>query len=757
MIKLFRTTFFLLSFLTTASVIAQDDLRAAWQVLRFDINATASLPERALNARATLSLRNVGRGPATTVSLRISPGAEIRSATINGASATFRTAEDRGNLQRITLTSPTSISPDATATVVVDYKYNVPENSGLASISPLGSQFLPLAFWYPVPNSPVLARGFDTAPTRITVTSAGGETFVASGRSNGAAFDQPISAQPMFVSGSWDVVDGSGDSAQISAWLLKGSSAEEKKQAEALMRVAAAARSFFSSSLGSAPDVPIRLVAVTRGSGVSEGGTILLDAAAFRRPKPDANTVALVADGVARLWIGSKAAIRGEGAGVVREGLNRYLSNLFIEKEFGQESAEAELLRQRLAHAGIAKRDAPMGFSTPRDDTYFLSVANKGAMIWRLIERDAGRSQLLAVIKRAVDDGTLELSALRNGLYDRTKPEISALFSWALEQPTDMDLLVGLPQQRGSELVSALRNTGSIDAVVNVLATTASGEKVRVTVRVPARNFGEAVFKSSSKILRVEVDPEKFYPQTDYSNDIVPHPQSTNAIAEAVRLYARLDYSKAERLARDLLLTYPLIQELKVLIARSLLAQGRIDQAESEFRRLLEERLPLAATMAWAHVGLAEIAMQKGQTAEAARLYDQAVRIDGEYASTFAARAGRIKAESAANAAPVVDQSARSFITQLDQAIRSGRKAEIDALLLSGELASFSKGIVGAQPELWETRVLRSEQWDANRLALDVALNIKQFEQGQSGTAVFILARVGGGWKLGGIEFFEVR
>jgi len=161
--------------------------------------------------------------------------------------------------------------------------------------------------------------------------------------------------------------------------------------------------------------------------------------------------------------------------------------------------------------------------------------------------------------------------------------------------------------------------------------------------------------------------------------------------------------------------------------------------------------------LAWSNIGLGEIALKRGQGAEAARNFTDAVRADAEYASTLTARADTIRAEAAANVSPAVDESLRRFINQLDGALRSGRQSEIAPLVVSGELAKFVRGAVGTQPEAWQTRVLRSEQLDANRVALDVALNTRQLGAEHSGTAVFILARAGGAWKLNAIEFFEVK
>ena len=93
----------------------------------------------------------------------------------------------------------------------------------------------------------------------------------------------------------------------------------------------------------------------------------------------------------------------------------------------------------------------------------------------------------------------------------------------------------------------------------------------------------------------------------------------------------------------------------------------------------------------------------------------------------------------------------------LDAAIRGGRHAESETMIVPGELGRFVQQVVGTQPEAWASRVLRTEQLDADRVAVDVALNTKQLGVEHSGTAVFILVRTGGALKLDAIELFEVR
>jgi tetratricopeptide (TPR) repeat protein len=768
---LFVISLFLFTLVVTASSAqAQAEASAAWQVQRYDINVSAQPADRALTARAQLAIRNVGRGTSNRITLRINPKAEIKNAFVNDATASFRPSTDtRTNLLRVEISLPAQIAPGNTFNVAVEYRLPVEQNSGLAAISPLGAQFLPqmespLSLWYPTPGNPLSPRGADTAPFRLKVTTGAGETVISSGKSNAGTFEQTLSGQPFFLSGNWDVSEGAtAESRGISAYLPKGASAEERKQAEAIIALAGTARAFYAGMLGAAPDAPVRIVVVTRGAGFNNSGTLLLNAAAFRRAKVDAVTAMQVAETVARLWIGGGVAVRGEGSGVVQEGLGRYLATLFLEKHFGSEMAEAERLRQRTAHAAVARRDAPLALTTPLDASYFNAVGNKGAMVWRLAERTLGRDALMETLRthlqtRAGDGGGMTLASLREALGARGGDSVRNLLQYELDQPTDTDLMVGMPQLRGSEWVVALRNLGGLDVSTSVVAITESGERLKTEVTVPARNFADAIFKTAVKLKRVEIDPEKIYPQFDYGNDFAPRSTSNEEpLTEAARLFSRQDYAKAEALLRGFLMAAPHAEEARVLLARSLLAQNRADQAEKEFRAALELRAPTPATLAWANVGLGEISLQRGQAAQAARHFDEAVRADAEYAATLAARAGRIKAEAAAKTASAPDESARAFLAQLDKSILSGRKAEVEAMLVPGELADFAKGIVGAQPEIWQTQVLRTEQLDAARLAADVSLNVKQLGGEQSGTAVLILARVGGSWKLAGIEFFEVR
>lgn len=759
---------FCLLLLQPSAVSAQqpEEPGAAWQVLRYDVTVNAADPsaaERSLSARVRIEARNVGAGAGRTFTARLNPSATVESAAVGDAPARVsKYSESRTQLQLARLTLPTPVLPGGTLSVSFDYRLPVAENTGLATVSPDGLQFLPLAFWYPTPNSVVSQRGADYAPFRLSVNGlAAGESVVSSGRAAGAnSFEQTLNAQPFVLTGRWETVEGAGEARGVSALLHAGAAADERKQAEALINLAASARAFYAAMLGPAPDTPVRLVGVRRGAGFDMAGTVLLDHAAFRRPKPDSTTALQIADAVARLWVGGAVPVSGEGSGSVREGLTRFLATLFLEKQFGREAADAERMRMALLYAPVARRDAPLALLSPAYETYFNSVVNKGPMVWRLVMNAVGREAFASVLRAQFAPGegkAATLANLRTRLGEAGGERASLLMAALFDQPTDTDLLVGLPQAKAGGWASTLRNTGSFDVEVTVQATTDSGERVTTTARVPAKDFGEAQFKTAAKIVRVEVDPEKLFPQLDYANDSVPAAPGGAEADEQTRIQLTQTPAKAEALARETLRRFPARMETRVLLGRALVEQNRPDDAEREFRAALDAPLLTAETLAWAHIGLGEVALRRNRAAEAAKLFDTAVRIDAVYASTLAARAARLRAEAAANAAPAPDEQIKAAAQRLDAAVQSGRKAEVDALIVPGELARFSKGIVGAVPEIWQTRVLRTEELETGRVAADVSLTVRTLGRDLSGPAVFVFARTPAGWKLSDVQFFEVR
>lgn len=748
----FQTAIFLIILVFTHSIFAQDESRASktWEVQKYDLAVTlpAAETDRFINVKANLDLRNVGGNAASRLTLRISPNAEIAAIRINGAPAEFTKGEEKiggnQNLQRVILRTPAA-APNANLSVAVDYKLKVEENSGLGALSMSGSQLLPLSFWYPTPNSWYFARGGDFAPVRLQVNSVNGQKFIAPGNESANSFDLKLNGQPFFVTGDWDAANENG----VTVYLPKGSDADAQKRAAEIAALASEAKTFTANLLGPAPDAPLRLAAVKRGAGFSSGGVVLIDENVFKRQKLDAQTAMTVAEAAAKIWLGNAVTVRGDGYSVIREGLSRFIATQFIESKYGRDVADLERLRQRTAYAAVAKRDSPLSAVSPLDDYYFTSNANKGAMIWRLLAKKIGADEFFNALRANMKDGSLDLGELR-AAFSAQKDFLDS----ALDQVTDTNLLVGLPQTSAGETKIALRNTGSIDATVSVNAVAANGEKLSAQATIPAKNFGEVTFKTTNKIVRTEVDAEKFYPQTDYFDDVAPRQfDESDLLLSVKKAFDKQDYVLAEKNARAVLQSIPIFDDVRILLGRALLAQGKNADAEKEFQAVFNEKLPTARSLAWANVGLGEIALKAGQNAAAAKYFEAAIRTDAEYGADLIAWQGRNKINTAGS----IDESVKAYFTQFDKTVVSNRKADIDAIVSTGDVVKFASGISG-QTERWQTQILATDKIDANNILVEANLNIKLLNrEPESGMAVYRLTRFGSSWKLSGVEMFEVR
>jgi tetratricopeptide (TPR) repeat protein len=751
----------LISFALILTVTAQDENRASktWEVKKYDIvlNLPQSETDRNMAVKAVLSLKNTSGTPASTLTLRISQNADVSAVKVNDATADFSKREEKisntSSLQRI-IVRLSSFPENSIFSVSVEYKLNVKENSGLSALSPVGSQFLPLSFWYPTPNSWFFARGADYAPFNLTVvtgnstnldvvSSGDGGDPLSSGKTK-RSFDQKLNGQPFFIAGSWDFLNSNG----VAVYLPNGADAEQKKRGGEIAAFAAEAKAFVENLLGKAPDVPISIVGVNRGAGFSGGGTIFVDDSYFNRQKIDSQTAMNVAESVAKIWLGNQTLVDGDGYGVIREGLTRYIATQFLEKKYGKDVADIERLRQRVAYAAVSKRDSPLKIASPLDDYYYVSVSNKGAMLWRLLANKVGQDEFFKALRGQMNDKYTDLNEIR-----ATFPSQKALLDYEIDEVLDMNLLVGLPRVEAGKTKSALRNTGAIDVTVDIVATTSTGEKIKLNQTIPAKGFGEVIFTTASKIIRTEIDAESLYPQTDYTDDVVPRDSDeSDPIINIKRAFDKQDFTAAEKNSRAALQDSPNFDDARIWLARSLLAQNKITEAEREFRTVLDEKLPTARSLAWANVGLGETVLKSGQKSQAAKYFGDSIKADAEYGATLAARFGRAKSD----AVSVIGEDVKAYFSQFDKAAVSGRKADLDALIVIGEVPRFSGGVAGAQ--IWQTKVMFVDKIDANNVIVEVSLNIRLLNRDvETGTAVFQISKIGNSWKLSNVEMFEVR
>lgn len=735
---------------TAVSSYAQNRIPITWEVMKYDISAT--LPQnyytdRDLDLVATVNLKNVSAGAFSRLTLRISDQAAVSSVAVNGASADFSKGEESiggsRKLQRVVVSLP-SMAPGAAFAVKVTYKLKVPTNSGLNSLSSIESQFLPMSFWYPTPNSWFFSGGADFAPVDLRVNGGSGTTVVSSGTNTGDLFVQKLNSQPFFVTGQFEISEING----VTVFMPKGTDEPGKVRAKELAALYSEARTFVSGLNGRTTKYPLRIVAVNRGAGFSESGTVLVDDSVFRRQKLDSQTAMVVAEAAAKVWLGNEVEVQEDGYGVIREGLSRFIATQFIEKKFGKDVADIERLRQRTSYAAIANRDSPLNIVSPLDGYYYTATSNKGAMIWKFLSLNL-KDEFWKRLNARAEDEKLTIGELRDSFA-----EYKDYLDYMIDNSTAMNLMIGVPQFSGNQTKVALRNISEIPAKVDVVGTTGSGQKLVSSVTLSPNGFGEVVFRSADKIVRAEVDADKIYPQTNYSDDVAPRDMDDNdPILFIKKEFDRQRYADAEKNAKIVLRSYPILDDAQTFLGRALLAQDKVTEAARIFQLISEDKLPTPQSLAWSNLGLGEIAVKTGDSNNAIKYFNETLRTDGDYGASLAARIGRSKLNPPISA----DQAIIAFFKEFDAAVIAHNKAKIDTFVGAGEVSRFASGVAG-QAEQWSTQVLRTDSVDSNNLLVETNLNVRLLNrENESGMAVFRLSRIDGAWKLTAVEIFEVR
>ena len=100
-----------------------------------------------------------------------------------------------------------------------------------------------------------------------------------------------------------------------------------------------------------------------------------------------------------------------------------------------------------------------------------------------------------------------------------------------------------------------------------------------------------------------------------------------NPILFIKREFDRQRFSDAEKNALAVLRIYPDLEGAKILLARSLLAQSKMAEAQRIYRSVLDEKLPTARSLAWSNFGLGQIASKAGQNSAAKQFFDKMGRI----------------------------------------------------------------------------------------------------------------------------------
>lgn len=795
-----RTIFGLLFCLLFAATAQAQE----FEIISYDLKAKLDLAAPAVDVEARMQVVNLSAkdlldrillagDDKPRLTFFLNPNAKVASLTINNNTAQFRTSEDtRNNLIRVSTDITSAIASAQQFNIGMTYTLPAVERNPYLRVSIAESFLLPPSFWVPVVHTPFGDHGADTTPYTLTVTPPAGQTVISGGlRKSETTFQQSLADLPWFIIGDFEMISRGGETTPVEVYVQRGQNENGKQQAQRLAVEAEKIVVFYAKHFNYPASVPFRVVSAVgfgatavAGEGISQGressytttGALLIDDMIFRRDVLDVGTIELMASAAARAWIDGRVLVRARGAGMLRDALPIYLTARYLGERSGEAQLEDAFERYHRGYAPLARgSDGALLLLSPLDRNYRTSMYNKGALVWRLFEKQLGRvafdNQIRAMLDRQRVD-ILTLSDWRHPLCTVSRcasvktllaanpsdrKAINDAFAQWIEAVFLPDFAIGQPQKTATGQESTIVNFGSGDFTVDVVMKTSTGEKISQKAAVKAGEFGTLVLPSGVEITSIEADPEKIFPQRDYSNDAWPRREAISDLyGQANTALAKGDTTTAESKTREAIAISPNTPALEAFLGRILLAQKKNDEAAKIFATALKNDLITMQAYAWAHLGLGELAAVGKRHAEAAVHYRLAAYADIDPATTLAARNGMLTAEREAGQIRIPDE-VNNYLKQLDGAILRGLAEAVNPLVELGSLRRFAQSLVVRKPSVWQSEALRAEELDANRIAVDVSLKLKIEGKDYAGRALYVLRRTGGKMLLGEVLMFDVK
>ncbi len=779
-------------------------LAQEFEIKKYDLNARVDAASHTLNVEARLELYNLSArdlldklllagDDKPRLTFFLNPKATASKMQVNGADVPFKSSEDaRNNLVRVSTDITSAIASVREFNVTLSYSISAVDRGQHLRISAGETLVLPPSFWFPVVHTPFGEHGADTAPFTLNVTPPAGHKVISSGiRKSDTSFEQSLAALPFFITGEFDLTTRGTGSAPVEVWAQPGTGEIGKRQIDALATEAERISAFCAKYFNQPPSAPFRIVTIAgfgltavAGEGVSQArdsnyastGILLLDDHFLRRDVLDVGTIELLAGTIAKAWIDGKVLLRGRGSGFLRDAFPIYLAAQYLGERNGPAEREAAFEGYRRAYAPLARgSDAPLLSINSLDRNYTTSMYSKGSLAWRLLEKQIGRESLDQLVRSMLDRQRVDVLSLIEWraplcsvarcanvkamlLADPSKrAAINDLFSQWIETVTIPDFAIGQPQKTAAGWESTVVNFGTGDFTILVVATNEKGEKLEQRVAVKGGEYGAVTFAGANQIATIEADPEKIFIQKDYANDVFPRRVSASDLfGQANQAFSKNDFATAEAKMREAVRSNPGSSSLEAFLGRVLLAQNKNDEAARIFDQVLKGKLITLQAYTWAHLGLGTLLTAQKKPADAAAHFRLAAAADLDAATTVAARNGALAAEREAGTISIAED-VKAFLRQFDAAVLQGGADSVNPLVDMGNLRRFAQSLVVRKPNSWTSEALRTETWDANRIAVDVALKVRVDNRDHTGRAVYVLRRAQGKLLLAEVPAFDVK
>ncbi len=743
------------------------------QVERYDVSVRLSPIEGRADVRTTLLVTNPSPQTVDRLTVRMGPVVELREISVEGAPQSFTSRKDElTGLVAYSFALAEPMRPGGKSRITLAYGVQIEEATPRAALTPDECVLLPESFWLPMIHTPFQVEyRMDLSPFTVSIEGPASLLGLSSGRvlverteggTRLTTFEESMLSQPIVIARDFERVGG--DQGGVEFYLPRDFTLLRPETLERMRAEIVRIREFYTAFFGIPLERTIRVVASGEVPAYGAPGLVILDERVFARDVLDEDVLFFLAHHVARLWMGARRDIRGVGHAVLDQGLPSYLAFLYMEHRFGASGRERAIERFRRAYAtlvtGGSAYDVSLLRQTLMTRQYYTSIFNKTPMVLRLIAHVVGSERFHAFLREllARPSGALTFDDFQRGCLALGSGDVlKGIFDQWFADVVLPDFAVGKPVAEGGGWTVQVANFGSGEATVEVEAVTARGERVRQSVRVEAQGYGQARFLLSEEPVSVEVDPDHLYLQADYTNDHWPRrPSGDRFVSQGTLALAQGRAQEAEAALRQALVQDPNRPLAQAALARALALVGKGDEAKEYAQKALAQEPVTLAVYAWAHMALGEIALARGQPAQAVEHFRQASFAFSEDISLLAARDTLIRAENAAQKLPTVERSVQEFIRQLDEALSTGRPAVVREIATPQNLKRFISGASFLKG--WKTEILRAEALDRSRTLVDVRIVATTIGGTQRASrAIYILRRSEGRWVLYDIPVFLER
>jgi aminopeptidase N len=293
---------------------------------------------------------------------------------------------------------------------------------------------------------------------------------------------------------------------------------------------------FYSRILYPFPTGRITLVASPFGRsllGIGLPSLMMITEDAFQPADPTLNRdsfrLLLVAHEAAHTYFPAETSGKGIGYIWLSEGFAEYLGLLTVEEVMGKEAFARELAEERRIYARVAGQDLPIAAYTWINSGTTAAVVvryQKGAYVLHMLRHVVGTETFMNIMKTYATRfraQSVRVSSFQDVAQEVYGQSLEWFFQEWIYQRVLPDYTIesatSAAAEGGTRTTVRVRNLGTGQMPVDVVFEMDGGEKVTRRVTVGSRADATVEVVTPRPVRRVEVDPEKWILQANYTND----------------------------------------------------------------------------------------------------------------------------------------------------------------------------------------------------------------------------------------------